>query len=112
MHPVMTQSEVTSPRSPARRHADLDAENQNMAVVHDTPGWCRPCLTVLGRHIACLVRREQMLLAKAEARLAGVRAKAGWWARLVSGLAESFVGRIVRNLSVSVRAIFPAFPAC
>lgn len=44
----------------------------------------------------------QALLAKAEARLAGVRAKPGWGVRLISGLAESFVGRIVRNLSVSV----------
>lgn len=46
----------------------------------------------------------QALLAKAEARLAGVSTRPGWVARLVSGLAGSFVGRIIRDLSVTVRS--------
>ncbi|CAM9283420.1 unnamed protein product, partial [Hapterophycus canaliculatus] len=49
--------------------------------------------------------KKQELLANAEARLAGVRAKAGWGARLGSFLAGSFMARIVRNLSVSVENI-------
>lgn len=52
-----------------------------------------------------LLPTSQALLAKAETRLAGVRPKPGWGARLVSGLAGSFVGRLVRNLSVSVRVV-------
>lgn len=45
----------------------------------------------------------QELLANAEARLSGVRAKSGWGARFGSFLATSFVTRIVRKLSVTVR---------
>lgn len=47
----------------------------------------------------------QELLANAEARLAGVRAKSGWGARFGSFLAGSFVTRIVRKLSVTVSGI-------
>lgn len=67
--------------------------------------------SVSGTEVLCYARccclpMTKALLAKAEARLAGVRAKPGWGARLVSGLAGSFVGRIVRNLSVSVSTAF------
>ena len=47
----------------------------------------------------------QELLANAEARLAGVRAKSGWGARFGSFLAGSFVTRIVRKLSVTVSCV-------
>lgn len=53
----------------------------------------------------CFADFFQALLAEAEARLAGVRAKSGWPLRLALGLASSFVGRIVRNLTVTVSTV-------
>ncbi len=63
----------------------------------------RPAFWSRAVNVAAPYSVPQELLANAEARLAGVRAKAGWGARLGSFLAGSFVTRIVRNLSVTVR---------
>lgn len=44
----------------------------------------------------------QALLAKAEARLAGVPTGSGWFLRLAYGLGNSFVWRLLRNATVTV----------
>lgn len=94
-----------SPRGKERRPGPVGGICVKLCCPWSRAPWCsvrcvnRPASGSVPQNVAV----PQELLANAEARLAGVRARAGWGARLGSFLAGSFVTRIVRNLSVTVR---------